>query len=104
MRPRQNCWIGGEKKIYILTGCCAPSPHYRVQQEEMAKQKENEERKREKAQQHALAIRQQVKERELSAAARRKETFKEADRQMEEARHRQMKLAEIKEKKLQQLR
>uniref|UniRef100_A0A8C7XKW1 Cilia- and flagella-associated protein 45 n=1 Tax=Oryzias sinensis TaxID=183150 RepID=A0A8C7XKW1_9TELE len=75
-----------------------------VQQEEMAKQKENEERKREKAQQHALAIRQQVKERELSAAARRKETFKEADRQMEEARHRQMKLAEIKEKKLQQLR
>ncbi|XP_024139305.1 cilia- and flagella-associated protein 45 [Oryzias melastigma] len=76
----------------------------KVQQEEMAKQKEEEEKKRQKAQQHALAIRQQVKERELSAAAKRKEMFKEANRRLEEAKQRQSRLAEIKEKKLQQLR
>ncbi|RVE64497.1 hypothetical protein OJAV_G00126510 [Oryzias javanicus] len=76
----------------------------KVQQEKMAKQKEEEEKKRQKAQQHAQAIRQQVKERELSAAAKRKEMFKEADRRLEEAKQRQSRLAEIKEKKLQQLR
>ncbi|KAE8295494.1 Cilia- and flagella-associated protein 45 [Larimichthys crocea] len=75
----------------------------KVQQEAIIKQKEEEERQRQKAQRHAEEIRQQVKERELSAIAKRREKFKEADGLMEEARQRRMRLDEIKEKKLQEL-
>ena len=79
-----------------------PSPH-RVQQEAIVKQMEGEEKRRQKAQRHSEAIRNQVKERELSAIAKRREIFKEADRLMEEARQRRVRLDEIKEKKLKEL-
>lgn len=78
------------------------SPH-RVQQEAIIKQKEEEEKQRQKAHSQAEAIRNQVKERELSAIAKRREIFKEADRLVEEARQRRMRLDEIKEKKLMEL-
>ena len=69
----------------------------------IAKQKEEEEKQRQKAREHAEAIRHQVKNRELSAVAKRRENFKEADRLAEEARQRRLRLDEIKEKKLQEL-
>lgn len=74
-----------------------------MQQEAIIKQKEDEERQRLKMQRHAEAIRHQVKERELSAVAKRREIFKEADRLVEEARQRRMRLDDIKEKKLKEL-
>ncbi|XP_038548951.1 cilia- and flagella-associated protein 45 [Micropterus salmoides] len=75
----------------------------KVQQEAIIKQKEEEEKQRQKAHSQAEAIRNQVKERELSAIAKRREIFKEADRLVEEARQRRMRLDEIKEKKLMEL-
>ncbi|XP_029372731.1 cilia- and flagella-associated protein 45 [Echeneis naucrates] len=75
----------------------------RAQQEGISKQMEEEERQRQKALRHSEAIRQQVKERELSAITRRRETFNEADRLVEEARQRRQRLDEIKEKKLKEL-
>ncbi|KAM9363763.1 cilia- and flagella-associated protein 45-like [Symphorus nematophorus] len=75
----------------------------KVQQEMIIKDKEKEEKKRQKAQRHAEAIRHQVKDRELSAIAKRRELFKEADRLVEEARQRRLRLDEIKEKKLKEL-
>ncbi|XP_072248899.1 cilia- and flagella-associated protein 45 isoform X2 [Leuresthes tenuis] len=75
----------------------------KAQQKAIVKQKETEEKQRQGAQRHAQAIRQQVKEREISAATNCRETFKEADRLIEEARQRRMRLDEIKEKKLEEL-
>ncbi|KAG7223041.1 hypothetical protein INR49_015930 [Caranx melampygus] len=75
----------------------------KVQKEATAKQKEEEKKQRQKALGHSEAIRRQVKERELSAIARRKEVFKEAERLMEEAQQRRQRLDEIKEKKLKEL-
>ncbi len=74
-----------------------------MQQEAIIKQKEEEEKQHQKALQHAEAIRRQVRERELSAIAKRREVLKEADRLMEEAHQRRIRLNEIKEKKLQEL-
>uniref|UniRef100_A0A3Q3J8C3 Cilia- and flagella-associated protein 45 n=1 Tax=Monopterus albus TaxID=43700 RepID=A0A3Q3J8C3_MONAL len=74
-----------------------------VQQEAIIKQKEEEEKQRQKALHYSDAIRQQMKERELSAIAKRRETFEEADRLIEEARQRRVRLEEIKEKKLKEL-
>ncbi|KAM3616462.1 uncharacterized protein V6R79_018424 [Siganus canaliculatus] len=76
----------------------------KVQQEAIRKESSDEERQRQKAHQHAKAIRQQVKERELSAVAKRREVFAEADRLVQEARQRRMRLDEIKERKLKELR
>ncbi|XP_039986506.1 cilia- and flagella-associated protein 45 isoform X2 [Xiphias gladius] len=75
----------------------------KVQQEGIVKQMEEEEKQRQKALRHSESIRQQVKERELSAIAKRREIFKESDRLIEEARQRRMRLNEIKEKKLKEL-
>ncbi|XP_070762163.1 cilia- and flagella-associated protein 45 [Enoplosus armatus] len=75
----------------------------KVQQEMIIKQKDAEEKQRQKAHRHAEAICHQVKERELSAVAKRREIFKEADRLVEEAQQRRMRLNEIKEKKLKEL-
>ncbi|XP_036930514.1 cilia- and flagella-associated protein 45 isoform X1 [Acanthopagrus latus] len=75
----------------------------KVQQEAIIKQKEEEEKQRQKAHRRAEAIRQQVKERELSAIAKRRQIFQEADRLIEEAQQRRARLNEIKEKKLREL-
>ncbi|TDH15085.1 hypothetical protein EPR50_G00027540 [Perca flavescens] len=75
----------------------------KVQQEAIIKLKEEEERQRQKAHRHAEVIRNQVKERELSAVAKRREIFKEADRLIEDARQRRARLDEIREKKLKEL-
>ncbi|XP_062275902.1 cilia- and flagella-associated protein 45-like [Scomber scombrus] len=75
----------------------------KVQQEAIIKQKQEEDKLRQKAFRHSEAIRQQVKERELTAVAKRREIFKETDQLSEEARQRRMRLDEIKEKKLQEL-
>ncbi|KAM4565594.1 cilia- and flagella-associated protein 45 isoform 2-T2 [Odontesthes bonariensis] len=76
----------------------------KLQQKAKAQQKEKEDKQRQGAQRHAQALRQQVKERELFAASNSKETFEEADRLVEAARQRRMRLDEIKEKKLKELR
>ncbi|XP_058490351.1 cilia- and flagella-associated protein 45 [Solea solea] len=76
----------------------------KVQQEAIAKQMEEEEKQRQHALRHAEAIRQQVKEQEASAIAKRRGIFKEADQLMEEATQRRMRLNEFKEKKLKELR
>lgn len=85
-----------------------PSPFYlsphRVEQEAVVKLKEEEEKQRQKAHHHAGAIRHQVKERELSAIAKRRETFQEGHRLAEKAERRRVRLGEIKEKKLKELR
>ncbi|XP_059187510.1 cilia- and flagella-associated protein 45 [Centropristis striata] len=75
----------------------------KAQQEAIIKQKDQEEKQRQQAQRHAEAIKHQVKERELSAIAKRREIFKEADRLAEEAQQRRVRLDEIKEKKLKEL-
>lgn len=75
----------------------------RVQQEEMVKEQVQNDRQRHKVQQHAQDIRQQMKEREILATAKHKETFKEAERLMEETRQRRLRLDELKQKKLQEL-
>lgn len=74
-----------------------------MQEEAIIKQKEEEQKLRQKALRHSEAIRQQVKERELTAVAKRREIFKETDQLSEEARQRRMRLDEIKEKKLNEL-
>ncbi|XP_069390188.1 cilia- and flagella-associated protein 45 [Paralichthys olivaceus] len=75
----------------------------KVQEEARAKQMEEEEKQRQKALRHSEAIRQQVRERELSAVARRREVFKEADQLMEEAQQRRLRINKFKEKKLKEL-
>uniref|UniRef100_UPI003AAA80AC cilia- and flagella-associated protein 45 n=1 Tax=Centroberyx gerrardi TaxID=166262 RepID=UPI003AAA80AC len=75
----------------------------RAQQQAIAKQQEEEEKQRHKALRHADGVRQQVRERELLAVAKRREIFKEGDRLDEEARQRRLRLDEIKEKKLKEL-
>ncbi|KAL3992114.1 radial spoke head protein 1 [Sarotherodon galilaeus] len=75
----------------------------KVQQEEMVKEQVQNDRQHHKVQQHAQAIRQQMKERKILATAKRKETFKEAERLMEEARQRRLRLDELKQKKLREL-
>ncbi|XP_037631053.1 cilia- and flagella-associated protein 45 [Sebastes umbrosus] len=75
----------------------------KAQQEAIIKQKEEEEKQRQKALRHADSIRTQVKEHVISAMAKRRETFKEADQMMEEARLRRIRLDEIKERKLKEL-
>uniref|UniRef100_UPI0037E9A1B8 cilia- and flagella-associated protein 45 n=1 Tax=Semicossyphus pulcher TaxID=241346 RepID=UPI0037E9A1B8 len=75
----------------------------KVQQEALIKQSEEEEKQRQKAQHHAEAIRHQVKERKFSAITKRKEIFKEAECLIEEARQRRLRLDEIKDKKLKEL-
>ncbi|XP_010776750.1 uncharacterized protein [Notothenia coriiceps] len=74
-----------------------------VQQQAIVKLKEEEEKRRQKLSRHSEAIRTQVKEQELSAVAKRRELFKESERLMEEDRQRRVRLEEIKEKKLQEL-
>ncbi|XP_035536475.1 cilia- and flagella-associated protein 45 [Morone saxatilis] len=75
----------------------------KAQQEAIIKHKEEEEQRRQKALRHADAIRRQVKDCELSAITNRRQTFEEADRLIEEARQRRMRLDEIKQKKLKEL-
>ncbi|XP_026225306.1 cilia- and flagella-associated protein 45 isoform X3 [Anabas testudineus] len=75
----------------------------KVQQEAVVRQKEEEEKQHHKALRYSDAIRQQMKEREFSAIAKRRDIFKEADQLIEEARQRRMRLDEIKEKKLKEL-
>ncbi|KAK5622595.1 hypothetical protein CRENBAI_000809 [Crenichthys baileyi] len=75
----------------------------KTQQEALAKDKELKEKQLQKAFRHAETLRQQMKELELSALAKRREKFKEADRLIEEDRQRRMRLSEIKEKKLKEL-
>lgn len=70
----------------------------------MAKQQQEEERQRERARRHAEAIQRQVKERELSAIAQRRETFQEGHQLAEKGRQRSVRLQEMKEKKLKELR
>ncbi|KAM6946476.1 cilia- and flagella-associated protein 45 [Aplochiton taeniatus] len=75
----------------------------RAQQDAIARQKEKEEKHHEKVLRHADGVRQQVREREQQAAAQRRELFKEGERLNEEARQRRVRLDEIKEKKLREL-
>lgn len=69
----------------------------------IAKEKEVEQKHNEEAQRHAASLRQQVKEQELLAAEKRRERLKEADRMFEEDRQRNLRLLEVKERKLQEL-
>ncbi|XP_014327701.1 cilia- and flagella-associated protein 45-like [Xiphophorus maculatus] len=70
---------------------------------QIAKEKEVEQKYNEEAQRHAASLRQQVKEQELLAAEKRREKFKEAERMFEEDRQRNMRLLEVKQRKLQEL-
>ncbi|XP_054884937.1 cilia- and flagella-associated protein 45 [Poeciliopsis prolifica] len=69
----------------------------------IAKEKEVEQKHQEEAQRHAASLRQQVKEQELLALEKRRERLKEAERMFEEERQRNMRLLEVKERKLQEL-
>lgn len=69
----------------------------------ISKEKDKEDNHRQKVLRHADGVRQQVRERELQAIAQRREVFKEGDRLDEEARQRRIRLDEIKEKKLREL-
>uniref|UniRef100_A0A3P9AAU7 Cilia- and flagella-associated protein 45 n=1 Tax=Esox lucius TaxID=8010 RepID=A0A3P9AAU7_ESOLU len=75
----------------------------RAQQASISKEKEKEEKHRIKLLRHAEGVRQQVREREMQAIALRKEIYKEGDRLNEEARLRRIRLDQIKEKKLSEL-
>ncbi|KAM6931667.1 cilia- and flagella-associated protein 45 [Lycodopsis pacificus] len=76
----------------------------KAQQAAIIKQKAEEEKQQQKARRYADAIRNQVKEHEVSAVAQRKEIFKEANQFVEAARQRRVRLDDIKEKKLKELR
>lgn len=89
--------------INISFPCPFYLPPHRVQQEAITKEKEEEEKQRQKAHRQADALRYQVRQRELSAIAKRREILDEADRLKEEARQRRVRLSEIKEKKLKEL-
>ncbi|XP_014018335.1 cilia- and flagella-associated protein 45 [Salmo salar] len=75
----------------------------RAQQASICKEKDKEEKHRIKMLRQADGVRQQVREREMQAIALRREVYKEGDRLDEEARHRHIRLDEIKEKKLREL-
>ncbi|XP_062328979.1 cilia- and flagella-associated protein 45 [Osmerus eperlanus] len=75
----------------------------RAQLESIEKEKEKESKHRQKVLRHADGVRQQVREREQQAISQRREFFKEADRLDEEARERRLRLNEIKDKKLKEL-
>uniref|UniRef100_W5M5S6 Cilia- and flagella-associated protein 45 n=1 Tax=Lepisosteus oculatus TaxID=7918 RepID=W5M5S6_LEPOC len=76
----------------------------RVQQEAIAREKGQEEKRRLQLQRHAEGVRQQVREREARGLEVRREVFREGERLGEEARSRRARLDEIKEKKLRELR
>ncbi|XP_068441678.1 cilia- and flagella-associated protein 45 isoform X1 [Clinocottus analis] len=76
----------------------------KVQKEEIARQEELEKKQQQRARNHADAIRNQVKEQMLSAEAKRRDRLKEVSQLIEEARQRRVRLEEIKEKKLKELR
>ncbi|KAL0973291.1 hypothetical protein UPYG_G00201500 [Umbra pygmaea] len=75
----------------------------RAQQESIAKEMDMEEKHKIKVLRHADGVRQQVREREMQAIALRRETYKEGDQLKEEARLRRIRLDEVKEKKLREL-
>ncbi|XP_054472448.1 cilia- and flagella-associated protein 45 [Anoplopoma fimbria] len=75
----------------------------KAQQEAIIKLKKEEEKHHQEARKNADAIRNQVKEHVISAVAKRREIFKEANQFVEEARQRRVRLDEIKEKKLKEL-
>uniref|UniRef100_A0A8C5F841 Cilia- and flagella-associated protein 45 n=1 Tax=Gadus morhua TaxID=8049 RepID=A0A8C5F841_GADMO len=75
----------------------------RAQQAAIAKQEAEEQGHRQKALQHADGVRQQVRERELQAVARRREVYKEREELDEAGRQRRLRLDEIKERKLREL-
>ncbi|CAL8360778.1 unnamed protein product [Merluccius merluccius] len=75
----------------------------RAQQAAIAKQKEDEERQRQRALYHADGVLQQVREREMLAMAKQREVFKEREQLEEVTRQRRLRLDEIKEKKLKEL-
>ncbi|KAJ7995468.1 hypothetical protein DPEC_G00244870 [Dallia pectoralis] len=75
----------------------------RAQEASISKEKEMEEKHRIKLLRHAEGVRQQVREREMQAITLRKEIYKEGGRLDEEARLRRIRLDEIKEKKLREL-
>ncbi|CAB1348013.1 unnamed protein product [Coregonus sp. 'balchen'] len=77
--------------------------HLLAQQASICKEKDKEEKHRIKMLRHADGVRQQVREREMQAIALRREVYKEGDRLDKEARHRRIRLDEIKEKKLREL-
>lgn len=76
---------------------------FRVQQELITQEKEREEQHQQKVLRHSEGVRQQVREREAQAIARRREMFREGEKLDEEAQIRRARLDEIKEKKLKEL-
>ncbi|XP_008424133.1 cilia- and flagella-associated protein 45 isoform X1 [Poecilia reticulata] len=75
----------------------------KTQVEQIAKENEVEKKHNEEAQRHAASLRQQVREQEQVALEKRRERLKEADRMFAEERQRNMRLLEVKERKLQEL-
>ncbi|XP_062283139.1 cilia- and flagella-associated protein 45-like [Scomber scombrus] len=75
----------------------------KAHQEAIIKQKEEEEKMHQKSLRHSEVIRQQVKEHEVRAVAQRRELLKETDQMSEAVQQRQMRLNELKEKKLKEL-
>uniref|UniRef100_A0A3Q2CRS5 Cilia- and flagella-associated protein 45 n=1 Tax=Cyprinodon variegatus TaxID=28743 RepID=A0A3Q2CRS5_CYPVA len=90
------------KEHNLSMDCCRASFH-RSQQEAVAKEKELKERQLQETLHHAETLRHQIKLQELSALNMRREKFKEANRLMEEERQRRLRLTEVKEKKLKEL-
>ncbi|KAL7870424.1 hypothetical protein SRHO_G00079210 [Serrasalmus rhombeus] len=76
----------------------------RTQQELIAREKEKEEGHQQQVLRHAEGVRQQIREREMLAVARRRELFREGEKLDEETRSRRVRLDEIKDKKLKELR
>uniref|UniRef100_A0A3B4UTP0 Cilia- and flagella-associated protein 45 n=1 Tax=Seriola dumerili TaxID=41447 RepID=A0A3B4UTP0_SERDU len=76
----------------------------KVQEQALVRQKEMEEKQREKALRHAETIRQQIREHELSAIAKRREIFQQAHELTNEDHERLVRLNEVKETKLKKLR
>ncbi|XP_056223723.1 cilia- and flagella-associated protein 45-like [Seriola aureovittata] len=76
----------------------------KVQEQALVRQKEMEEKQREKALRHADTIRQQIREHELSAIAKRREIFQQAHELTNEDHERLVRLNEVKETKLKKLR
>ncbi|KAI4874354.1 hypothetical protein NFI96_022212, partial [Prochilodus magdalenae] len=75
----------------------------RTQQQLIAREREKEEHHRQQVLRHSEAVRQQIREREVQAIARRRELFQEGEKLDEEVQRRRVRLDEIKEKKLKEL-
>lgn len=93
-------WVQGSGAEPLIR----PEPSRRVQQEQMEKEKAEEERRAALRLAHASDVRRQIQDRQQQLAQERAAAFEECQRLQEEARQRSQRIAQLKQQKMQELR